>query len=120
MRARVGLEKQIRELGEAEGPLGSTWLVAHECEDAPVDAFSAPCGEVFVLYLTSLNQRRFAVFLLDSRQTDASHHTEVNPGQCGEPVPALRSPCRLLASPIARLDVHSPHRLLARCCAREV
>ena len=61
MRARVGLEKQIRELGEAEGPLGSTWLVAHECEDAPVDAFSAPCGEVFVLYLTSLNQRGCAV-----------------------------------------------------------
>ena len=74
-------------------------------------------GEGVVLYLISLNQRHCAAFLLLLTDTDRQtrHRTEVNDGK---PVPALRSPCRLLASPIAHLVVHSPHRLLARCSAQ--
>jgi hypothetical protein len=90
----------------------SVLSLMHRC-DARVDAFSAP-GEVLVLYHTSLNQRRGAVFSFGQTdvQTDASHHTEVNDG---EPVARTPLTLALFASQIARLVVHSPHRLLARC-----
>ena len=76
MGARAGSEGQVRlklgEVGPVSGIRGWSHIVVvmH-----PVDAFSAPRGEDFVLYLTSLNQRRGAVLLLDGQTYRQTRHT---------------------------------------------